>query len=181
MLEMIAWMRDHNEAGGDVGFHGFDMQAPGMALHNVREYVREVDPEAVAAVSSQLECLEQFANDVRGRRPTDIQGYDQQPDSYRTECAADPGDPGWRAGGGEFRIAASSGAPVQFGSATTLSVAPSLDRSPDTRRRTLTSDRGSQVIPSGARRVGGHGGGADHESCRESAVPAALAARMARL
>ena len=60
-------------------------------------------------------------------------------------------------------------------------MAPSLDRSPDTRRRTLTSDRGSQVIPSGARRVGGHGGGADHESCRESAVPAALAARMARL
>ena len=60
-------------------------------------------------------------------------------------------------------------------------VAPSVDRSPDTRRRTLTSDRGSQVTPSGARRVGGHGGGADHESCRESAVPAALAARMARL
>ena len=43
-----------------------------------------------------------------------------------------------------------SGAPVQFGSATTVSVAPSVDRSPDTRRRTLTSDRGSQVTPSGS-------------------------------
>ncbi len=96
MLEMIEWMRDHNEAGGDVGFHGFDMQAPGMALHNVREYVREVDPEAVAAVSSQLECLEQFANDVRGRRPSP--GYDQQPDSYRTECAA------WLEGAREFLL-----------------------------------------------------------------------------
>ena len=29
VLEMIEWMRAHNEAGGDVGFHGFDMQSPG--------------------------------------------------------------------------------------------------------------------------------------------------------
>ncbi len=86
VLEMIEWMREHNEAGGDVGFHGFDMQFPGMALHNVREYVREVDPEAVETVSSQLECLERFANNPRGRR--EFRGYENQPDSYRTECAA---------------------------------------------------------------------------------------------
>ena len=51
VLEMIEWMREHNQAGGDVGFHGFDMQYPGMALHNVREYMRSVDPEALEAVS----------------------------------------------------------------------------------------------------------------------------------
>lgn len=86
VLEMIEWMRSHNEAGGDVGFHGFDMQYPGMALHNVREYVREVDPEAVAAVSSQLECLERFANNVRGRRPSP--GYGAAVHSFQTECSA---------------------------------------------------------------------------------------------
>ena len=86
VLEMIEWMRDHNEAGGDVGFHGFDMQSPGMALHNVREYVREVDPGSVETVSSRLDCLAAFANDVRGRRPRPE--YDQQSQSYRTECAA---------------------------------------------------------------------------------------------
>ncbi|MDH5590809.1 MAG: erythromycin esterase family protein [Gemmatimonadota bacterium] len=39
VLEMIQWMRSHNEAGGSVGFHGFDMQFPGMALDNVTRYV----------------------------------------------------------------------------------------------------------------------------------------------
>ena len=86
VLEMIEWMREHNEAGGDVGFHGFDMQFPGMALHNVREYVREVDPGVLEAVSAQLDCLDRFANSARGPRPSP--GYGEQPDSFRTECAA---------------------------------------------------------------------------------------------
>ena len=86
VLEMIEWMRDHNEAGGDIGFHGFDMQFPGMALHNVREYVGKVDPDALHQVSTQLECLQSFANDVRGRR--ERWDYENQPASYHTECAA---------------------------------------------------------------------------------------------
>ena len=86
VLEMIEWMREHNEAGGDVGFHGFDMQYPGMALHNVREYVRGVDPEALAAVSEQLECLQRFANGPTGRSPQPR--YSDESDSYRTTCIA---------------------------------------------------------------------------------------------
>ena len=35
VLEMIEWMRSHNASGGDVGFYGFDMQFPGMAMWNV--------------------------------------------------------------------------------------------------------------------------------------------------
>ena len=85
VLEMIEWMRDHNEAGGDVGFHGFDMTYPGMALHNVREYVGEVDPEALEDVSAQLGCLENFVNNSRGRFPSP--SYRDQSDSHRTECA----------------------------------------------------------------------------------------------
>ena len=86
VLEMIEWMRAHNEAGGDIGFHGFDMQHPGMALHNVREYIREVDPGRTAVVAGQLHCLTVFANDHRGRRPRPF--YGDQPEAYRELCGA---------------------------------------------------------------------------------------------
>ena len=85
VLGMIEWMRDHNEAGGDVGFHGFDMTFPGMAFHNVREYVEEVDPGGLEEVSAQLGCFEDFANDSRGRFPSP--SYRDQSDSHRRECA----------------------------------------------------------------------------------------------
>ena len=86
VLEMIEWMRAHNEAGGDIGFHGFDMQHPGMALHNVREYIREVDPGRTAVVAGQLHCLAIFANDHRGRWPRPF--YREQPEAYRELCGA---------------------------------------------------------------------------------------------
>ncbi len=86
VLEMIEWMREHNEAGGDVGFHGFDMQFPGMALHNVREYVRDVDPERAEAVTEKLSCLTRYANDHRGWFPNP--DYGDQPHAYRTQCGA---------------------------------------------------------------------------------------------
>ncbi|MXZ59830.1 MAG: erythromycin esterase family protein [Acidobacteria bacterium] len=85
VLEMIEWMRDYNDAGGDVGFHGFDMQFPGMALHNVREYVGEVAPELLEDISAQLGCLDNFANNPRGRSPRP--SYRDQSDSHRAECA----------------------------------------------------------------------------------------------
>ena len=69
VLEMIEWMRDHNAAGGDVGFHGFDMQHPGMALHNVLEYLRRVAPGEAVAAESKLACLAVYANAPTGARP----------------------------------------------------------------------------------------------------------------
>ena len=87
VLEMIEWMRSHNEAGGDVGFHGFDMQHPGMALHNVREYVRAVDPENVDTVAEQLDCLTRHANGPDGWR-TSSRSYDIQVSSYHSACGA---------------------------------------------------------------------------------------------
>ena len=86
VLEMIEWMRAHNEAGGDIGFHGFDMQYPGMALHNVREYIREVDPGRTVVVAEQLRCLSIHANDHRGDWPGSR--YRDQPDAYRERCGA---------------------------------------------------------------------------------------------
>ena len=90
VLEMIEWMRDHNEAGGDLGFHGFDMQYPGMALHNVREYVRQVDPRAADAMSERLDCLTSFANDHARNWPEPR--YSSQTDAYRTACGAALGE-----------------------------------------------------------------------------------------
>lgn len=86
VLEMIEWMRAHNEAGGDVGFHGFDMQFPGLALENVRAYFREVDPDRVGIVNEHIQCLDAFANDERGRFPT--RRYASQPLAYQRDCAA---------------------------------------------------------------------------------------------
>lgn len=87
VLEMIEWMRDHNEAGGDVGFHGSDMQYPGMALHNVREYFRSVDPDRESEVATLLHCMNRVANDHTGRFPGTR--YSDQPDAYRADCRRD--------------------------------------------------------------------------------------------
>ena len=87
VLEMIEWMREHNEAGGDVGFHGVDMQFPGMALHEVREYIREWDPEQSELMTEKLECLTRFANGPNGRFPSRL--YSDETDAYRSECGAD--------------------------------------------------------------------------------------------
>ena len=67
---MIEWMRSHNAAGGSVGFYGFDMQYPGMALHNVIEYVTEVDATSVPETRTRLDCMVRYANDPQGRFPT---------------------------------------------------------------------------------------------------------------
>ena len=86
VLEMIEWMRAHNEAGGDVGFYGFDMQFPGMALHNVFEYLRVVDPDRVTEVATLVDCLNRYANGPDGRFPNP--GYRDQTDDHRTACGA---------------------------------------------------------------------------------------------
>ena len=84
VLEMIEWMREHNRTGGDVGFHGVDMQFPGMAIHNVREYIRSVDAGSADAIIERLDCLGRFSNDpaghFRGR------SYRDRTETYRTEC-----------------------------------------------------------------------------------------------
>lgn len=86
VLEMIEWMRAHNEAGGDIGFHGFDMQYPGLALRNVRDYMRRVDPENTDRVSEQIRCLSVFANNDSGIFPN--LDYGDQTAAYRDLCGA---------------------------------------------------------------------------------------------
>jgi erythromycin esterase len=86
VLEMIEWMREHNEAGGEVGFYGFDMQFPGMGVHNVVEYVRAVDPDAVPAALERVGCMAALANGPNGQSPSP--GYREQTAEYRSDCRA---------------------------------------------------------------------------------------------
>jgi erythromycin esterase len=84
VLEMIQWIREHNEGGGNVGFYGFDMQYPGMALENVERFVESVAPDRTPEVTEALGCLRQFSNGSDGRFPADR--YADQDIAYRTEC-----------------------------------------------------------------------------------------------
>ncbi len=90
VLEMIEWMRSHNERGGDLGFYGFDMQYPGMALHNVLEYLRLVDPDGLGWAAAQLDCLVRVANGPAGLFP-EIR-YADQTAEYRAACGASLGE-----------------------------------------------------------------------------------------
>jgi erythromycin esterase len=87
VAEMIAWMREHNASGGSVGFYGFDMQYPGMAIDNVLEFIRKVDPAAEDTFQTRLRCLQQFSNGANGRFPSS--SYGNQSAEYRTACSAD--------------------------------------------------------------------------------------------
>ena len=72
VLAMLEWMREHNERGGEIGFHGFDMQNPFMAVRNVVQYLAEVDPPRASEVRVLLECV--------------LNQYREQTDAYRAEC-----------------------------------------------------------------------------------------------
>jgi erythromycin esterase len=86
---MIRWMRAHNSAGGSVGFYGFDLQYPGMAIDNVRRFVGTVDPRATADFEQHLGCLATYANDAHGQFPYGWSGYAGQNPAQRESCLND--------------------------------------------------------------------------------------------
>ncbi len=86
VLDMIAWMRDSNRSGTPVGFYGFDMQFPGMAITNVERFVDRVAPDATAEVGARLACLAKDANAPDG---TSQSRYANETASYQDACRAD--------------------------------------------------------------------------------------------
>jgi erythromycin esterase len=91
VLDMIRWMRLHNLAPGGappVSFFGFDMQYPGMAIHNVQLFLDAVDQPMAEFVSVAYGCMLPFANGPTGRFPPDT-SYISQPDAYRNDCRDD--------------------------------------------------------------------------------------------
>ncbi len=94
VLEMIRWMREHNQNPGDhptVSFLGFDMQFPGMAIHNVYVFLQAVDASAVSFVSERYDCMSLYANSPTGWSgwPVSRKRYDDQSAAYRDSCRAD--------------------------------------------------------------------------------------------
>jgi len=86
VLDMILWMRERNAAGTPVGFYGFDMQYPGMAIANVERYVDRVLPDATAEVGARLACL---AKDANGPDGSSQQRYTDESAAYQDACRAD--------------------------------------------------------------------------------------------
>jgi erythromycin esterase len=94
VLDMIRWMRLHNSDPGDaplVSFFGFDMQYPGMAIHNVQVFLSAADQPMAEFASLAYGCMLPFANGPTGRFPPDA-SYASQPAAYRDECRDDLAD-----------------------------------------------------------------------------------------
>ena len=83
-LELLEWMRNHNEAGGDIGFRGVDIRFPGMALHDLREYLRFVAPADADLIAEKTDCIGSLVNDHTGTFST--ANYGSQTDAYRAAC-----------------------------------------------------------------------------------------------
>lgn len=65
VLDMIRWMRAHNENPGDtplVSFFGFDMQFYKMAMDNVVAYLEQVDPDRAAQTTELYHCFRQYSD-----------------------------------------------------------------------------------------------------------------------
>ncbi len=83
VLDMILWMRTHNEDPGDaptVSFLGFDMQFPGMAMDNLIAYLEQVDPNAVEQVTASYSCFYRYRDMPRE--------YTTVPSETQAECRA---------------------------------------------------------------------------------------------
>jgi erythromycin esterase len=68
VLDMIHWMRSHNQNPGgapSVSFLGFDMLYPGMAIDNILGYLDAVDRDSVLYAGSRLSCIDK--NDYLGQ------------------------------------------------------------------------------------------------------------------
>ncbi|MBI3659352.1 erythromycin esterase family protein [Candidatus Acetothermia bacterium] len=69
VLDMIQWMRTHNQHPGNeptVSFLGFDMQSPRMAMNNVIAYVQKVDAPQAQEFTSLYTCFRRYQNNSAG-------------------------------------------------------------------------------------------------------------------
>jgi erythromycin esterase len=67
VLDMILWMRAHNEAPGNaptISFRGFDMQSFHMAMENVLAYLHNVAPETEEEVKTLYAPFRQYAHKI---------------------------------------------------------------------------------------------------------------------
>ena len=66
VLDMILWMRQHNEqtTGPGVGFFGFDMQYPREAMDHVSAYLESVQPDSLDYIREMYDCFRAYQGNV---------------------------------------------------------------------------------------------------------------------
>jgi erythromycin esterase len=87
VLDLLFWARDYNEAVGaarPVSVLGFDMQFPGMAIHNVVTYLEAIDPAGATFAGASYDCMD--ANDSRGFFAA---RYGERDAAYQNACRGD--------------------------------------------------------------------------------------------
>ena len=65
LLDLIEWMRTHNENPGEapaITFNGFDMQMPARPMDNVIAYVERVGPNAADEMETYYGCFRQHGD-----------------------------------------------------------------------------------------------------------------------
>ncbi|HEX6369989.1 MAG TPA: erythromycin esterase family protein [Longimicrobium sp.] len=85
VLEMIRWMRAHNQNPGGaprVSFYGFDMQYSRMAMNQVVAYLRGLDAAAADSAQAHYACYREFQD------TTVTQNYGAAPGPTRDLCRA---------------------------------------------------------------------------------------------
>ena len=67
VLELVSWLRAHNEARGDeaaqAGFYGLDLYSLNLSMQAVLDYLDKVDPEAARRARYRYACFEHFGED----------------------------------------------------------------------------------------------------------------------
>lgn len=87
VIDLLYWARDYNETVGaarPVSVVGFDMQFPGMAIHNVVTYLEAIDPAGATFAAASYECVD--ANDPRGFFAAQYRDRDID---YQAECRSE--------------------------------------------------------------------------------------------
>src|SRR6185295_10302946 len=87
VADLIAWLRQWNQQHPtkQVGFYGFDMQYPGMAIDSVTSFVARVDPSLSASIASDYSCLKDYRNDTHGQS---VKSYSQAGGTVQDACSA---------------------------------------------------------------------------------------------
>lgn len=66
--DLIGWLRGHNDARPErdrVGFYGLDVYSLWDSLHEVMSYLRQRDPEALAAARRAWRCFEPYGEEAQ--------------------------------------------------------------------------------------------------------------------
>jgi erythromycin esterase len=85
VTNLIAWLRQWNQQHptNQVGFYGFDMQYPGVAIDSVTSYVARALPSISATIAEDYSCMAEFRNDTKGISKLQ---YSKAPQGVQDDC-----------------------------------------------------------------------------------------------